>query len=202
MGPMDGSLYVLIGEGKSGKTTLAVDFCDALQIKAVIIAPQMSNPRFFEFDHVVDHGQDFQDAYDKSIGHLLVKVTEARSDLFKRLEGFPVVLFDEITLLIDNSKCEEAFKKFARNIRSRDQKVFVTTHRLKDDLPPVVRGEVARKLIQVGPLFDTQKQHDLYDAGNIAGHITFKGFAESLERMKPYSWKEKNKDGWYLFKNT
>jgi len=217
---MDGAVIILIGEGKSGKTTLALDFCDNIAMmemfnhkapkyhKAILVTPQESNPRFVmppphgEFDFIVDHGQSFKDAYKRASGHLRIIVNEERADLFKRLEDYPIVLLDELTLLISENESEKAFKKFCRNVRSREQTIIITTHRLLDDLPPVVRGELCRKLIQVGPVRDRQKQRVLYNHGNIAGAIGFESFCQSMERLEPYNYQRKNKNGWYIVKDS
>lgn len=191
--------WVLLGLTRSGKTTLLFHMLDELNVKAVIVAPAVTNPRMDALDYVSDsEPEKFAEKFEESETHLLIEARSKDPEIFKHLEKFRVVVFDDVATYTNTGEMREAFVEFLRGVGWRHQFVIFTTHRITGDFKPGVLYLLKRAYF-VGPIADHDEIKTLYRKSTVATKMDYDGFYNILRELKPYDWKRRNKDGYFLF---
>lgn len=204
---MNGYSTLIIGRGRSGKTGFALSYAEERAEKFLIIAPQITNPRFEEFDqytHPIMNVEELRQAYNQSKGPLLLLITEQikgqpsiwkilRNPQFKDL----VILADELAVLTSESEDEKEFKVFIRHVGQNNQIFIATSHRIRDDVPPVTPLNV-QKIIFVGTLADEDEMRKLKGVSNT--RMSKDEFYSKLKTQpEKYDWWNKNPNKKALF---
>ena len=205
---MNGKSILIIGRGGSGKTGLALEYAESKAEKFLIVVPQITNPRLEEFDSYyfpITTGEELREAYNKSEGPLVLVLAETqkgqpsiwkilREPQFKDL----VILADELAVLVSESDDEKEFKVFIRHVRQNNQIFISTTHRIRDDVPPVTPLNVYT-IVFVGHLNDEDEIGKLYKVSNVP--LDKKTFETRLKNQPPqYNWWDKtpNKGAYFI----
>jgi hypothetical protein len=199
---MEGSSTLVIGRGRVGKTGFALDLVDEEQTDQVIIlAPQITNSELLEFPFIetpimsADELADAFNAREEGEGPLVVLISgklKGQPSIFKILRD-PMfrdfcILADELAVLTSDHDDEEEFKIFIRHVGQNNQKFIGTSHRIKDDMPPVTALNV-QKIYFVGPLADDDEVNKLYSVANVNKAMNRKAFGEKLlNQPEKYDW--------------
>jgi len=204
---MNGSSTLIIGRGRAGKTGYALDLVASKSEKFLVLAPQITNPRLSEFDSYsppIMSGDELREAYNKSEGSLVLIITEKVKDqpsIWKILRETQfnglVILADELAVLVSDHDDEVEFKIFIRHVGQNNQLFFATSHRIRDDVPPVTPLNVQR-IEFVGPLSDEEEIRKLYGVSNV--RMSRQEFATKLKNQPlKYNWWDKNPNKTAIF---
>jgi len=201
-------MIFILGEGGSGKTTLSFDILDRERKeglpRAVILAPDRTNPRMDPLDFTTDGDGDIDEmaqTFRDSKTDLLVIMENENPRIFEELRRknedgapfYPIIMGDDMGAMLGETEMKRAFKAFVRNIRSRQQIVMLSTHRVVDDLPANAHM-VTKWILWVGPMASVGEADKLYEMGNIRTVMDRETFREKIAALPVYNWKLKNQD--------
>ena len=202
---MNGRSVLIIGRGRAGKTGYALDRVEEIATKFLVLAPQVTNPELdsekspiMTYSHPIMSGDELREAYNKAEDMpLVVIITERQKGQpsiwkilrEKQFKGL-VILADELAILVSDNEDETEFKIFIRHVGQNDQKFFATSHRIKDDVPPVTPLNV-QEIVFVGQLADEDEMRKLKGVSNV--FMTKEEFYLKLQNQpQKYDWWSKN----------
>lgn len=179
----DGGVIVILGQGGSGKTTLAFDLLDSWYKghRAVVVAPSVTHPRMRGLPIVAS-------PRGMPAAHRVLYVVRDTVP-WDELERVPLLLLDDIAAFPERD--HDALERFIRGCRWRGQWVLITTHRIQRDLPRVT-GAVARRVYYVGPLADRKEALELYYRSTLGGRMDAEAFCALLLGLRKYDYRAKN----------
>jgi hypothetical protein len=194
-----GNVVILIGMPGSRKTTLGLSWIAA---ECVIIVSESTHEVTDKFNWLSDSEVDLARAA-KTQPPYCIRTYNNNPQLWQFLRHVNCpILIDDAGSVVDGWHQVQAFKKWLRHVRKRGQKVIITTHRTKDDLPPLAYT-YAKKICYVGPTdFDEVKNvYGKRDVGKAS--MTLEEFYERIKILKPFDYRAKNElESVFVVKDT
>jgi hypothetical protein len=214
-----GQSIFIIGQGRSGKTGLVLDFinnrgvCPPLPIvsredrkKWIIIAPSRTHPAFYGLDYITDSEPDEGTLADKILKsfeqaetNLLILTKTKNENLFAALGEEDEnenpkfygynIYLDEVAIVASKNSLRDSFETFVRQVGQRNILFCMSSHRIQADISPVISLNCLW-IFWVGPLMDEKEISNLYEKSNIP--IRREEFAEKLYHQEKYRWWEKD----------
>lgn len=198
---MNGESALIIGRGRAGKTGFAIKYITKQRpARWFIIAPRITNPllKNYAFIENPESAEEIADAFnDNDADPLVILLTEPRLKKGKpsiwKMMTDPYfrdfyIMADELAVLNSESEVEKDFDSFIRLVGQNNQHFFGLSHRIKDDVNPVVPLNV-EKIWFVGRLADEEEARKLYSLSSLRDEMTFDDFTKKLKSQpKKFEW--------------
>jgi hypothetical protein len=196
MGDYRGNSTLIIGPGEAGKTA----FCqDLVEIGPHIwVGPEPTNPGLEIYQYWYDSDSDLEHVKPLLDGKhtLAIWVRNDNPRLFDYLERRNITLvLDDITCFTQQPappELKNRFIRWARLIKTRDQHVYMTTHRAIDDLPPLFYRNLFKNIYYVGPQTHPKEIEQVFWLKSAKMNITKEELTQKLGTLEVYDWQRKN----------
>lgn len=191
---MDGWTLIALGKTGCGKSTLLLDLVENGPF--LWVGPEPMNPEIQKlrwcYDSDPDLNANLATIRDPN-SQFMIRIKYNNPRIFEILAiRNKTIVFDDSTCLTKNNKTKEPFNMFIKMARSRDQHLFISTHRPLEDMEPVIYFNLTKYIYQVGPVKrkrDREVLHELTDADN---DIEFEPFEEGLKKKEFYNYERRN----------
>src|ERR1700678_2986105 len=199
MGDYRGDSTLIIGPGEAGKTAFCEDIVEEEYPHYIWVGPEPTNPGLEKYHWWNDSDADLENVKPLLNGQhtLAIWVQNDNPRLFDYLEHRNlVIVLDDITTFTQPPappELKQKFTRWARLIKTRDQHVFMTTHRAIDDLPPVFYRNLFKNVYYVGPQTHPKEIEQLFWIKSAKWNVSKDELTQKLSVLEVYDYQRKNK---------
>lgn len=169
----------------SGKTTLALrDVANAPRV--IVYTPGHSNRGLLDYPYIYDEPHYLKDwaTWIERYPRLRIEKRVSPSTVFRLLAGVRgrYILLDDVTALKTTPEERNDFEAFVRTVRFNGNRLILTTHRVRKDIPRLVHV-IGTSFYWVGPGVRSRPELDaMYDLVNYP--IDYWDFCKGIETRK------------------
>lgn len=191
---MDGWNLITLGKTRIGKSSLLLDLVEGGPF--LWVGPEPMNPEIKKLNWCYDSDEDLAANYGRIRdlkSTFMVRVKYNNPKIFEILAvRYRTIVFDDSTCLTKNKKTKEPFNLFVKMGPSRDQHIFISTHRPLEDMDPVIYYNLAKYIYQVGPVKRKADREVLYELTDADNDIEYEAFEMQVKKLEGYNYERRN----------